>query len=61
MPAVAAPTEEVFSLAAVPVPVAPASPRVESQGDVPVEMRGEDVVLKFGDREYRSRGLQEEH
>jgi DNA primase catalytic core len=49
-PAVAAPTEEVFSLAAVPVPVAP-------QIDVPVEMRGEDVVLKFGDREYRARGL----
>jgi DNA primase catalytic core len=49
-PAVVAPTEEVFSLAAVPVPVAP-------QVDVPVEMRGEDVVLKFGDREYRARGL----
>jgi DNA primase catalytic core len=44
------PTEEVFSLAAVPVPAAP-------QVDVPVEMRGEDVVLKFGDREYRARGL----
>jgi DNA primase catalytic core len=44
------PTEEVFSLAAVPVPAAP-------QIDVPVEMRGEDVVLKFGDREYRARGL----
>jgi hypothetical protein len=44
------PTEEVFSLAAVPVPVAP-------QIDVAVEMRGEDVVLKFGDREYRARGL----
>ena len=53
-----APTEEVFSLAAVPVPVAPASPRVESQGDVQVEMRGEDVLLKFGEREYRIRGLQ---
>jgi len=50
VPAVAAPTEEVFSLAAVPVPVAP-------QIDVQVEMRGEDVVLKFGDREYRARGL----
>jgi DNA primase catalytic core len=49
-PAAAAPTEEVFSLAAVPVPAAP-------QVDVPVEMRGEDVVLKFGDREYRARGL----
>jgi DNA primase catalytic core len=49
-PAVEAPTEEVFSLAAAPVPVAP-------QIDVAVEMRGEDVVLKFGDREYRARGL----
>jgi DNA primase catalytic core len=52
-PTVAAPTEpteEVFSLAAVPMPAAP-------QIDVPVEMRGEDVVLKFGDREYRARGL----
>jgi DNA primase catalytic core len=49
-PTVAAPTEEVFSLAAVPVPAAP-------QIDVQVEMRGEDVVLKFGDREYRARGL----
>jgi DNA primase catalytic core len=47
---VAAPPEEVFSLAAVPVPAAP-------QIDVQVEMRGEDVVLKFGDREYRARGL----
>ena len=56
--AAAAPTEEVFSLAAVPVPVAPAPPRVESQGDVQVEMRGEDVLLKFGEREYRIRGLQ---
>jgi len=50
VPTVAAPTEEVFSLAAVPVPAAP-------QIDVAVEMRGEDVVLKFGDREYRARGL----
>src|ERR1019366_519193 len=44
------PTEEVFSLGAAPVPAAP-------QIDVPVEMRGEDVVFKFGDREYRARGL----
>ena len=26
--------------------------------DAPVEMRGEDVVLRYGDREYRVRGLQ---
>ncbi len=49
-PTVAVPTEEVFPLAAVPVPTAP-------QVDVAVEMRGDDVVLKFGDREYRVRGL----
>jgi hypothetical protein len=55
-PAVDAPTEEVFSLAAVPVPVAPMPPRAE--GDVSVEVRGEDVLLKFGEREYRVRGLQ---
>ena len=62
--AVDAPTEEVFSLAAVPVPVepqapaAPMPPRIESQGDVSVEVRGEDMLLKFGEREYRVRGLQ---
>jgi DNA primase catalytic core len=48
--AVESATEEVFSLAAVPVPAAP-------QIDVAVEMHGEDAVLKFGDREYRARGL----
>jgi DNA primase len=48
-------SEEVFPLAAASVPVASvlAAPAV----DVPVEMRGEDVVLKYGDREYRARGL----
>jgi DNA primase catalytic core len=54
-PTVVAPTEEVFPLAAVPVPAMP--PTVENRIDVPVEMRGDDVVLKFGDREYRVRGL----
>jgi hypothetical protein len=48
-PTVAAPSEEAFSLAAVPVPAAP-------QVDVAVEMRGEEVVLKFSDREYCARG-----
>jgi len=47
-------TEEVFSLAAAPVASVLAAPVAE----VPVEMRGEDVVMKFGDREYRVRGLQ---
>ena len=44
-----APTEEVFSLAAIPVPAAP-------QIEVAVELRGEEVVLKFSDREYCARG-----
>jgi DNA primase catalytic core len=56
--AAAAPTEEVFSLAAASMPVAPMPPRAEGQGDVQVEMRGDDVLLKFGEREYRIRGLQ---
>ncbi len=58
MPTADAPTEEVFSLAAVPVPVAPMPSRAEGQGDMQVEVRGEDVLLKFGEREYRVRGLQ---
>jgi DNA primase catalytic core len=57
-PAVDVPTEEVFSLAAASMPVAPMPPRGESRGDVQVEMCGEDVLLKFGEREYRVRGLQ---
>jgi DNA primase catalytic core len=57
-PAVDAPTEEVFPLAAASMPVAPMPPRGEAQGDVQVEVRGEDVLLKFGEREYRIRGLQ---
>jgi hypothetical protein len=62
-PAVAAPTEEVFSLAAALVaPIAPVRAASEQMPgrpvlDVQVEMRGEDAVLKFGDREYRARGL----
>jgi len=48
-PTVAAPTEEVSFVTAVPVPAAP-------QIDVAVEMRGEEVVLKFSDREYCARG-----
>lgn len=45
--------EPVPSLAAVPSP-APARHEI----DVPVEVRGEDVFLKQGDRTYRVRGLQ---
>jgi DNA primase catalytic core len=48
-------SEEVFPLAAASVPVA--SVLAAPAADVPVEMRGEDVVLKYGDREYRARGL----
>ena len=44
--AVDAPIEHVLPLATVP-----------AQIDVPVEVRGEDVLLRFGDREYRVRGL----
>jgi hypothetical protein len=48
------PAEEVFSLAAASMSVLPMPPRVESQGDVPVEIRGEDILMRQGEREYRS-------
>jgi DNA primase catalytic core len=56
-PVVAAPIKNVLPLAAEPKPVAATPPQVENKIDVPVEMRGEDVVMRFGDREYRVRGL----
>ena len=58
-PAVAAPAEEVFSLAAEPEPVAPIEPAAASARiiDVPVEVRGEEIFLQQGDRRYRVRGL----
>ena len=56
-PAVDAPIEDVFSLAAALPSVAATPPQVENKIDVPVEIRGEDVLLRFGDREYRVRGL----
>jgi DNA primase len=40
-------SDHVLLLAAAPEPVAP----------LPFEMRGEDVFLRYGDREYRVRGL----
>ena len=49
--------EHVLPLAAVLPPVAATPPQVENKIDVPVELRGEDVVMRFGDREYRVRGL----
>jgi DNA primase catalytic core len=58
-PTVAAPTEEVFSLAASPEPVAPTEPSAAPAPtiDVPVEMRGEDIFVQQGSRRYRIRGL----
>ena len=59
-PAVAAPTQEIFSLAADPEPVAPTEPAAAPAPpviDVPVEMRGEDIFLQQGNRRYRVRGL----
>jgi DNA primase catalytic core len=53
-PAVDAPIEEVFSLAAEPEPATAApAPTI----DVPVEIRGEDIFIQQGDRRYRIRGL----
>jgi DNA primase catalytic core len=65
MPTTDALTQEVFSLAAEPEPVAPAEP-VQADSErlagrpvlaVPVEVRGEDIFLQQGDRRYRIRGL----
>jgi DNA primase catalytic core len=53
--AVEAPKENVLPLAAEPEPVR-AMP-FAAPADVPVELRGEDVLMRFGDREYRVRGL----
>jgi DNA primase catalytic core len=61
-PAVGAPMEEVFSLAAALEPVAPTGPEPATAApapsiDVPVEIRGEDIFIQQGDRRYRIRGL----
>jgi len=50
--------ERVFSLAAEAALSLPLPPRTANVIDAPVEMRGDDVVLRYGDREYRVRGLQ---
>jgi DNA primase catalytic core len=50
--------QSVFSLAAEAVPLAPMPLRASNAIDAPVEMRGEDIVQRYGDREYRVRGLQ---
>jgi DNA primase catalytic core len=46
--------DHVLPLAAVLPPVAPMPLQVEP---TPFEMRGNDVILRYGDREYRVRGL----
>ena len=58
VPTTDAPTEEVFSLAAASMSVLPMPPRAEGQDDVQVEIRGEDILMRQGEREYRIRGLQ---
>lgn len=50
--------QRVFSLAAEAALSLPLPPRTANVIDAPVEMRGDDVVLRYGDREYRVRGLQ---
>jgi DNA primase catalytic core len=49
--------QRVFSLAAEAALSVPMPLRTSNAIDAPVEMRGEDVVLRYGDREYRVRGL----
>jgi hypothetical protein len=61
-PTTDAPTEEVFSLAAEPEPVASMQPEPATAApapsiDVPVEIRGEDIFIQQGERRYRIRGL----
>ena len=48
--------QRAFSLAAEAAPLAPMPLRTSNAIDAPVEMRGEDVVQRYGDREYRVRG-----
>ncbi len=53
-PAAADLPDHVLPLAAVLPPVAPMPLQAEQ---TPFEMRGNDVILRYGDREYRVRGL----
>ena len=58
--AVEASKENVLPLAAVLPAAKPEPLRVmpfAAPAEVPVELRGEDVLMRFGDREYRVRGL----
>jgi DNA primase catalytic core len=54
---VAAIPDHVLPLAAVLPPVAAMPPQVANKLAVQTEVRGEDVMMWFGDREYRVRGL----
>jgi DNA primase catalytic core len=61
-PVVDALQENVFSLAAMPEPVATTEPEPITTSpapvlDMPVELRGEDIFLTRGERRYRIRGL----
>ena len=56
-PSPAAIPEHVLPLAAVLPPVAAMPPQVANKLNVQTEVRGEDVLMWFGDREYRVRGL----
>jgi len=49
--------DPVLPLAVVLPPVAAMPPQVANKLDVQTEVRGEDVMMWFGDREYRVRGL----
>jgi DNA primase catalytic core len=56
-PPVEPPPDNVPPLAAEPGPVAPMPTPGANKIGVAVEIRGEDVMMRFGDREYRVRGL----
>ena len=52
-------SEPVFPLAADPPPEHPATPAVSAAPavDVPIEVKGEEIIVTLGDRRYRIRGL----
>lgn len=57
MPAELAPSVESSSLAAEPAVPPPASPVTMPAADVAAEVTDDEVVMSFGDRRYRVRGL----
>jgi DNA primase catalytic core len=50
--------QRVFSLAAESAPTGVRMPPRSNAIDPPVEMRGEEIIVRYGDREYRVRGLE---